>query len=495
MCAPAVAQLTEESLSFGRFGDVWLYHQAPQPAHVVLFVSGDGGWNQGVVDMARDLASLDALVVGIDITHYLRELEAATEKCSYPASDFEALSQLVQKKLDYPAYVAPVLVGYSSGATLVYAILVQAPGTTFRGAISLGFCPDLPLTKPMCPGSGLTWGPGPKGKGYSFLPAGHLETPWVALQGTIDQVCDPATTEAFVRQTKNAELMMLPKVGHGYSVPKNWLPQFRAAFLKVVSAPSVDPTRMPRAGRDAGAAPEKPSPPGAAAPGTPAPGRPAPGTPAPAAPGGDPGDPTDLPLIEVAATGTPRGELVVHLTGDGGWGVTDKSLAEELSAAGVPVVGWNSLQYYWKKRTPDEAAGDLERILRHYLTVWGKERAILVGYSFGADVLPVIFNRLPADLQGRVSAVVLLGPSPEASFEFHITEWLGGKSGKDTYPVVPEIQRMARVKVICCYGQDDKEAICPSLDPSRVAILALDGGHRIGGRVDGLAQEILKALP
>ena len=87
---PAFA--SEETLHYGRFGAVHLYRDAPEPSHVVLFVSGDGGWNLGVVDMARELATLDALVVGIDITHYLKELESSNEKCSYPAADFEELS-------------------------------------------------------------------------------------------------------------------------------------------------------------------------------------------------------------------------------------------------------------------------------------------------------------------------------------------------------------------------------------------------------------------
>ncbi len=145
----------ERSLDFGRFGKVTIYYQSPQPSHVVLFVSGDGGWNKGVVDMARELASLDALVAGIDITHYLRELEKSSESCSYPAADFELLSKFLQKKLNFPVYVPPVLVGYSSGATLVYAVLAQAPPDTFRGAISMGFCPDLLLTKTSLPGEGV----------------------------------------------------------------------------------------------------------------------------------------------------------------------------------------------------------------------------------------------------------------------------------------------------------------------------------------------------
>ncbi len=50
-----------------RFGKIVLVHPAAQPANVVLFISGDGGWNLGVVDMARELVALDALVVGIEM--------------------------------------------------------------------------------------------------------------------------------------------------------------------------------------------------------------------------------------------------------------------------------------------------------------------------------------------------------------------------------------------------------------------------------------------
>ena len=68
------ARVVEESFAFGRFGTVFLYRESPRPSRVVLFLSGDGGWNKGVVDMARQLSSLDVAVAGIDINHYLRKL-------------------------------------------------------------------------------------------------------------------------------------------------------------------------------------------------------------------------------------------------------------------------------------------------------------------------------------------------------------------------------------------------------------------------------------
>jgi hypothetical protein len=82
---------SEEFLSFGRFGKVTLYRDSQRPSQVVLFVSGDGGWNKGVIDMATALASLDAVVVGIDINHYCLP-RGLGEKPSPLGEDFSMLA-------------------------------------------------------------------------------------------------------------------------------------------------------------------------------------------------------------------------------------------------------------------------------------------------------------------------------------------------------------------------------------------------------------------
>ena len=442
----------EEAVSFGGFGQVHLYYTSPQPPYVVLFVSGDGGWNLGVVDMARELVKLDALVVGIDINRYLRYLAASREPCIYPAADFEALSKFVQKKLGYPAYRTPLLVGYSSGATLVYATLVQAPFSTFLGAVSLGFCPDLLLKKPMCRGSGLEWTIGPKSKGYIFEPARSLEVPFVALQGEIDKVCNPWETQEYVKRVSDGEVVMLPKVGHGFSVPRNWMPQFREAFLGIARAESnqrVKPTVEAV---------------------------------------------SDLPLVQVQATGPASDLMAVEVTGDGGWGVTDRGIAKALSAHGIPVVGLNSLQYFWKRKTPEQASRDVERIIQHYMTEWGKKGVILIGYSLGADVLPFVISRLPADTREKIQLVAFLGLSDTVDFEFHFTDWFTNKSRSTSLPVRPEVEKLKGMKMLCFYGTEDKSALCPALEPGLVKSMPLPTGHRFGRDFEPIVDAILEEI-
>lgn len=233
--ASAAAALESKLGMGGRFGEVSIYRATEEPKNFVVFASGDGGWNLGVVDMARELTTLDATVVGVNVVSYIKSLNAAGEECVNPAREFEELGRAVQTKLGFKTIRKTILVGYSSGATLVYALLGQGDKTAFAGALALGFCPDLYITKAMCKENALAYHPDPKHNGVLFDQMPKIAKPFVALQGTQDQVCAPAETEAFVKSLPTGEIVMLPKVGHGFSVPKNWMPQFRDAFARIAA--------------------------------------------------------------------------------------------------------------------------------------------------------------------------------------------------------------------------------------------------------------------
>jgi len=202
-----------------------------------------------------------------------------------------------------------------------------------------------------------------------------------------------------------------------------------------------------------------------------------------------------LPLIEVAAGDGPSDVLAVLLSGDGGWAVPDRGVSRELAASGVPVVGLNSLKYFWSPKSPEEAASDLTRILRHYLAAWKKTWVVLIGYSLGADVLPFLVNRLPEDLQAAVRTVALMGPSALANFEFHVLDWIGRGPERNALPVIPEIQRIApAIAILCIYGEGDSDQICSQLDLRRVRCVQIPGGHRVGSGYGPVASAILDSL-
>jgi type IV secretory pathway VirJ component len=441
---------SHETDHFGRFGSVAIYRLSPHPRNVVLFISGDGGWNLGVIDMAVQLSDLDSFVVGIDINHYRRAMAASHEKCSYSAADFEALSQYLQKKYGFPRYIPPVLVGYSSGATLAYALLVQAPRGTFEGAISMGFCPDLEMPKPLCRGYGLEWKMDARHKSYVFLPDAKLNVPWIAFQGTVDKVCDYASVEAFVKRVGSGRIVLLPKVGHGFAVTRNWSAQFKEAFNSLVER------RVSTA-----------SPPESA-------------------------DINGLPLEPIPSRINTSDEMAILVSGDGGWAGLDRDIGAALARRGIPVVGWNSLQYFWTRRTPAEAALDLEHVILYYLAEWHKEKVLLIGYSRGADVLPFMVNRLPDSLLPRIRLLALIGPSQSVDFEFHLSEWLGEFSHRNDLPVLPEVEKLTVKNVACLYGEEENDSLCRRMDPNRIHRIALGGGHHFDGDYQAVAEVILK---
>jgi type IV secretory pathway VirJ component len=197
-----------------------------------------------------------------------------------------------------------------------------------------------------------------------------------------------------------------------------------------------------------------------------------------------------LPLVEVPAAGQRSGDLIaVLLTADGGWAALDRGVAADLAKSGIPVIGWSSLDYYRTPRTPDEAAADLARLLRHYLPAWGGRRAMLIGYSFGADVLPLLVNRLPEDLRSRIAGVTLIGFSPSAVFEFHMSEWLGMVRGKQ-YPTLPEVRRLRDLPILCVYGRGDHSEACGQLGMPNATVVAIPSGHKMGS-VSGPVGEVV----
>lgn len=448
--AGGTASSAEATLEYGRLDLVTMYQPAGTPQELVLFISGDGGWTSGVMEMARHLADQGALVAGVDVNQFGKRLRESGDSCIFTAGDLEGFAHFLENKYGFQTYVNPILVGYSSGATLAYTTLVQAPRGTFKGALSLGFCPDPPWDKPMCAGNGpgLKVDRGPRRK-LIVHPASGLADPWIAMQGTIDQVCDASVTREFVAQVPGARLIELPKVGHGFSVERNYVPQYLDAFAKLASVPPASRPVVPT-------------------------------------------DISDLPLTEVPAHAPEKDLLAVMLSGDGGWAGLDRDVAAELAAAGVPVVGWDSLRYFWKARTPDQAAQDLDRVIRHYTRTWQKTRVVVVGYSMGADTMPFMVNRLPAESREKLALMALLAPGQQAFFEFHVQLWLGQTHGG--LPVAPEMQRLSGKQVLCVYGQDEKDSLCAGLPAGTAERARLPGGHHFDGNYRELAARILQAV-
>jgi type IV secretory pathway VirJ component len=201
----------------------------------------------------------------------------------------------------------------------------------------------------------------------------------------------------------------------------------------------------------------------------------------------------DLPLVEVPSIDD-GDTLAVFVSGDGGWASLVREVSNYLAAQRISVVGLNSLKYFWAARTPERCAQDLERILTYYLSRWHRSRVVLLGYSMGADVLPFMVNRLPREHRAQLRAVVLLGPSERATFEFRVKNWLRNPTGKGTEPLLPEIERLGDLKILCIGGADEHTSLCPKLPAGMAHSEILPGDHHFSSDFHRVAETILRYL-
>jgi type IV secretory pathway VirJ component len=171
----------------------------------------------------------------------------------------------------------------------------------------------------------------------------------------------------------------------------------------------------------------------------------------------------------------------------------DKGVSKELARHNIPIVGWDSLKYFWSRRTPEGASKDLDRVLRHYSREWGRPHALLIGYSQGADTMPFMVNRLPAGTRRMVGLTTLLGISDNAVFEFHVANWLG--EAARGLPTAPELEKWSGSPYLCLYGQDDPDSACKELTGHDGSALVMPGGHHFDGGYVEIADEILNRLP
>ena len=202
----------------------------------------------------------------------------------------------------------------------------------------------------------------------------------------------------------------------------------------------------------------------------------------------------DLPITEVPVTAGSSDSFAVMISGDGGWAGLDQGVSGALAARGIPVIGLNSLKYFWHARTPESTAADVNRIIEQYASRWHKQRVLLVGYSFGADVMPFVFNRLPAATRARVVSVSMLGLGPGATYEVTVGEWLPGADRKGD-PVVPEVARMMPVPRLCVMGDGEKDSSCPELAKMGVTVRLIGDGHHFGGLADTIVEAIVSVTP
>jgi type IV secretory pathway VirJ component len=418
------------AINGGRLGTVAYVAPQGNAVDVVILFANDIHDRDTALAASR-LTALGAAVAIVDSQAYLATLAADKGECVWLSSDVEDLNRSLQRKLGFPDFRLPVLASLGKGGALVYGLLAEAPSYSFAGGVSVGFAPAAPGKINIC-GIGT-----PAADSRGEMPTVDVKMPWTVQPA---RSSDQEAVADWVDDVDNADLASPDAT----NTPD---PQRLADLVKplLVSAIAKDPNNL-----------------------------------------------EDLPLIEMP-TGKPSPYLVIIYSGDGGWRDLDRTLGQILQAHGVPVIGVDSLLYFWQPRRPEIVAHDLDRIIDHYHQAWKIDHFVLAGFSFGADILPFAYNRLTAENKALVSQVSLLALSRNTRFEISVSEYFSDSATSQTLPVVPELAQIPPGLVQCFYGSDEAaDSGCTAPAAAKTELIETSGGHHFGEDYEAIAQRIIQ---
>lgn len=182
----------------------------------------------------------------------------------------------------------------------------------------------------------------------------------------------------------------------------------------------------------------------------------------------------DLPIV--FDKGENSKYLVFYTSGDGGLGGFNSKMANEFKAHQLSYISLNALNYFWSAKTPDQYALDMTPMLRHYLQEWDRKELVLVGFSFGAEVIPFLYTRLPDDLKQKVKRLILITPASTSDFKIHFSDMMG-VDHTYAHDVVKEIEKIRTARVLAIFGEEESSSFPITHKQDNFQISFVKGSH------------------
>jgi len=200
----------------------------------------------------------------------------------------------------------------------------------------------------------------------------------------------------------------------------------------------------------------------------------------------------DFPVKEWASDAQDK-PIVFYLSGDGGLNKFSNSLCDGINKKGYEVMELNSKSYFWDKKNPEQTAIDVNNYLVKKISGRKNQQIVMIGYSFGADVLPFILSRLPKDIHDKILASFLMASSGSTDFEIHWADIFGGNAKRDM-DVVSEINKLVDDKIVIISSSDDRHLEANKITLRRYTHEILPGGHHFDGDTDEIIKVILNDM-
>jgi len=204
-------------------------------------------------------------------------------------------------------------------------------------------------------------------------------------------------------------------------------------------------------------------------------------------------DLTDLPLLLFPKDSLKNDVFVILFPGDGGWRDFIDVVGRKIQARGTPVVGFNTIPYFNDERNPADVAKDIQRVMYNFEHVWHRHKVILAAYSFSAELMPFVYNKIDKKCQEQIVSLDLIAPSYLADFKVNpIYDY----DSKGSHNILPEIEKILGGKAIIICDKY-KRALCRKIPDSlanQYHLYELDVNHDFNGAYDSSANVICQKM-
>lgn len=198
------------------------------------------------------------------------------------------------------------------------------------------------------------------------------------------------------------------------------------------------------------------------------------------------GNKNEFPVAEWNSNNNAK-PVLFYISGDAGFNSFSKNFGQNMHRFGYDVFALNTRKYFWTKRTPESAAEDTEKFLKEITANRTNKKIIIVGFSYGADVAPFIYNRFDAGFKKNIQNLVIIGPSKVNDFEIHLAEYVTGEK-EYGFSVLNEINNVRNVPFTLIVSDFEFYHFPISqIMLKNYSLLHLHGDHHYGGDTKRLA--------
>ena len=201
------------------------------------------------------------------------------------------------------------------------------------------------------------------------------------------------------------------------------------------------------------------------------------------------------PLVELANLGAFRKDAsIVFFSGDTGlgrWSLGGR-VAQQLATDRYAVTGVDMLAAFSTRKTSEQTSALLTRAIAVARQRNPGVPIVLIGQSYGSDILTLAIGGLPRDVQATIAKIILIVPGSHAYLQVSPGEILG--TARPDVSLAPLARRLPNVSITCIYGVDETDSLCPVFKTANTTVIGLPGGHPLNRDSKALFAVVARAI-